>query len=271
MNKKALIGLALAFLLPFTCYLLLRYASSNAVDMPRKYFADTTIERVSNGKTLVDTIWHKTANIKLNNQLGDSVGIFEKPGKITVIDMFFTSCGSICPKLTTNMSKLQQSFLKGGDLRQKVDTSIVQFISLSIDPNHDSVNVLKRYADQYHVNHDSWWLMTGNRDSIYNFIFQELKVDKYSDEPISPEFVHTGKYVLIDKQRVVRGFYNGLDSNSISQLARDIGFLMLEKDKNKKSEVFAAILDLSWLWFVVILAVVFFVLYMRSKRNKENY
>lgn len=267
MNKKALIGLSVALLLPLACYLLLRYASDDAVNMPRKYFMDSTVERVVNGKTLVDTVWHPTANLHLRNQLGDSVGIFDKPGKIVVVDMFFTRCGSICPKLTYNMSKLQQSFLRGGDLRKKVDTSIVQFVSLSIDPSHDSVNVLKRYADQYHVNHDSWWMLTGNRDSIYNFIFQELKVDKYSDEPISPDFIHTGKFVLIDKERVVRGFYNGLDSSEISKLARDIGLLMLEKDKKKKSEVFSQILDLSWLWFVIIILVVFFMIYLRSRRK----
>jgi protein SCO1/2 len=193
--------------------------------------------------------------------------LYDKPGKILVVDLFFTSCGSICPRLTANMSKLQQSFLRGGDLRKKVDTPIVQFMSISIDPNRDSVPVLKKYADRNGVNHDNWWMLTGNRDSIYKFVFEELRVDKYSEEPISPDFVHTSRFVLIDKEHVVRGWYNGLDSVSLQKLSRDIGLLMLEKDKKQKSAVFAQILDLSWLWLIIGLCVIFFVVYMRGRRK----
>lgn len=267
MNKKSLLGLAVALLLPLCCYLLLKYASENAADMPRRYLLDTTTTRVVNGKEITDSIWHKTANIHLRNQLGDSVSLYDKPGKILVVDLFFTSCGSICPRLTTNMAKLQQSFLRGGNLRKRVDTPIVQFMSISIDPNRDSVPVLKKYADHFGVNHDNWWMLTGNRDSIYKFVFEELRVDKFSEEPVSPDFVHTSRYVLIDKEYVVRGWYNGLDSTSLKQLSRDIGLLMLEKDKKQKNGVFAQILSLSWLWLIIVVCVIFFVVYMRGRRK----
>jgi protein SCO1/2 len=119
MNKKALMGLSVAVLLPVFCYLVLKYASERAVDMPRKYFYDTVVSRVDKGRMVSDTIWHQTANIHLQNQLGDTVSLYDKPGKIIVADFFFTRCGSICPRLTTNMSKLQQSFIRGGDTRKK--------------------------------------------------------------------------------------------------------------------------------------------------------
>ncbi len=267
MNKKALLGLALALLLPVTCYLVLKYAGERAVDMPRHLLMDSVITRVDNGKMVNDTIWHTTKNIRLVNQLGDTVNLYDKPGKIIVADFFFTRCAGICPRLTRNMSLLQQSFLRGGDLRKKIDSSIVQFVSFSIDPDNDSVPVLKAYADKFGVNHDNWWMLTGERDSIYKFVFEELKVDKYSDEPVSPDFVHTNRFVLIDKEYKVRGYYNGLDSTSMLQLARDIGLLMLEKDKNRPSSVFRQIANLSWLWLIIVCAVVFFVLYMRARRK----
>lgn len=267
MNKKALLGLAVALLIPVFCYIVLQYASSRAVDMPRHYLLDTVVTRVEKGKEVSDSIWHKTANIHLQNQLGDTVGLYDRPGKIMVIDFFFTHCGSICPKLTANMSKLQQSFIRGGDVRNKIDTSIVQFVSMSVDPERDSVSVLKAYADRYGVNHDNWWMLTGNRDSIYRFAFEELKVDKFSEEPVNPDFVHTSRFVLLDKEYKVRGYYNGLDSVSLSKLARDIGLLMLEKDKTKRSEVFTEIINLSWLWLIVAVAVIFFVVYMSSRRK----
>lgn len=267
MNKKALLGLSVAILLPVFCYLLLKLASDNAVDIPRHYLLDTVVTKVEKGKMISDSLWHKTANIRLQNQLGDTVSLYDKPGKILVLDFFFTHCGGICPRLTANMSKLQQSFIRGGDLRKKIDTSIVQFVSFSIDPERDSVSVLKDYADRFHVNHDNWWMLTGSKDSIYKFAFEELKVDKFSDEPISPEFVHTNRFVLIDKTYRVRGYYNGLDSVSVSKLARDIGLLMLEKEKGQKSAVFTEIINLSWLWLVIITLVIFFVVYMRGRRK----
>lgn len=165
------------------------------------------------------------------------------------------------------MAKLQQSFIRGGDTRKKADTSIVQFLSFSIDPERDSVPVLKNYADRFGVNHDNWWMLTGSKDSIYKFVFEELKIDKFSEEPISPDFVHTSRFVVLDKDYRVRGWYNGLDSLSLSKLARDIGLLMLEKDKTQPSAVFTEIIQLSWLWLIVVLAVIFFILYLRNRRN----
>jgi protein SCO1/2 len=269
MNKKALLALCIAILLPLIGYFILRGASEKAVVMPRRFLLDTVVTRVENGKEITDSIWHKTANIRLVNQLGDTVSLYDKPGKIIVADFFFTSCRSICPRLTRNMAKLQQSFIIGGDPRNKIDTSIVQFVSFSIDADRDSVPVLKDYADRFGVNHNNWWMLTGSKDSIAKFAFEQLKVDKFSGEPIDPDFVHTNRFVVLDKDYIVRGYYNGLDSTSISQLARDIGLLMLEKDKTKKSQLFIDIIDLRWLWLLVAVAVIAFITYM-SKRRKVN-
>ncbi len=273
MTKKALLALMIAVLIPVLCYLVLKKTSESAVIVPRKYFFDNVGTKEVRGKRVSDTVWHKTANIRLVNQLGDTVNLYDIKGKAIVIDLFFTHCGSICPRLTKSMAKLQQSFTTGGNTRQKIDTSVVQFISLSIDPEHDSVPVLKEYADRYNVNPDNWWLLTGNRDSIYNFIFEELKIDKLSQEPVSPEFAHTSRFALLDKDYVERGRYeqpySGLDSVSLGVLARDIGLLMLEKDKTKPSTVFTEIINLSWLWLIIAVLVTGFVWYM-SERRKIN-
>ncbi len=267
MNKKAILGLIIALLVPILCYLVLKYKSDRAVEIPRKYLLDTVVTHIEKGKEISDSIWHTTKDIRLVNQLGDSVNLFSKKGKIIVADFFFTSCGSICPKLTRNMAKLQQSFIRGGDLRNKIDTSIVQFVSFSVDPQRDSVSVLKDYADRFAVSHDNWWMLTGSKDSIYQFAFEEMKVDKFSMEPISPDFVHTSRFILIDKNRFVRGYYNGLDPVSINKLARDIGLLMLEKDKKQKSTLFIEIVDLSWLWLLIVLAIIFFMVYLNGRRK----
>lgn len=275
MNKKAFLALLIAIFIPVFSYLVLKSTSETAVTVPKKYFFDTVITKEENGKIKTDTFWHKTADFKLVNQLGDTVHLYDIKGKAIVIDLFFTSCGSICPQLTRSMAKMQQSFIRGGNTRRKIDTSVVQFISLSIDPERDSVPALKSYADRYGVNPDNWWMLTGNRDTIYDFIFKELKIDKLEKVPVSPEFPHTGRFVLLDRDYIVRGRleqpYSGLanDTASMAALARDIGLLMLEKDRTKKSKVFTDIIDLSWLWLIIILCVTGFVWYM-SQRRKIN-
>lgn len=267
MNKKALLALCIAILIPVLSYMFVRYAGEGAVQIPRRWLVDTTITTVQDSKIVTDTVWHKTANIKLINQLGDSVSLYDIQGKAIVLDFFFTSCGSICPTLTKNMAKLQQSFMKGGDTRQKLDTSVVQFLSFTVDPERDSVERLKNYADKFGVNHDNWWFLTGNRDSIYNFAFEQLKVDKFSTEPVDPDFVHTNRFVLLDKDYVVRGFYNGLDSVSLKQLARDIGTLMLEKEPGSKPKLpFDP--GLMGIFFVIAIVVVVTVITLLFKKKK---
>lgn len=269
MSKKSIYSLFIALAIPVLCYLWLKSASDSAVDMPRHYLLDTVYESVVDGKLKTDSIWHTTKNLHLVNQLGDSVSLYDHQGKIIILDFFFTSCGSICPKLTNNMSKLQRSFSRGGDERKKIDTSVVQFMSITVDPNRDSVPVLRDYGNKMNVASDNWWLLTGNRDSIYKFAFEEMKVDSFSTEPISPDFVHTSRYILIDKKMQVRGYYNGLDSASLLKLAKDVGYIMLEKDRTKKSEVFQQIIELSWLWLVVAVVVAGFV-YTFTKNRQKN-
>jgi protein SCO1/2 len=247
----------------------LKQASETAVIMPRHYLMDTVLESVVDGKLKSDTVWHTTKDIRLVNQMGDSVNLYDQAGKIIILDFFFTSCGSICPKLTNNMARVQQSFMRGGNIRKKVDTSIVQFMSISVDPIRDSVPVISEYANKMGVQSDNWWLLTGNRDSIYKFAFEEMKVDKFSEEPVSPDFVHTSRFVLIDRKMQVRGYYNGLDSNSLMKLAKDVGYIMLEKDKKKKNKVFQDIVDLSWLWLVIVVLVTGFVYYFSATRQKN--
>src|SRR5437879_4612069 len=99
MNKKAILSLLLAILLPLTCYWLVKYYSVRDVQMPRRYFYDSVSVTHQHGKILTDTIWHKVSNITFSNQLGKTVSLDSLRGKILVIDFFFTRCPTICPGL----------------------------------------------------------------------------------------------------------------------------------------------------------------------------
>jgi protein SCO1/2 len=229
MNKKAFTALMVAILLPLSGYLLVSYYSDRAVQMPRRYFYDSVSVSQKGGKFSYDTVWHRVENLHFTNQLGQQVSLDDLKGKILVIDFFFTHCPTICPKLAVSMKKLQNSFPN--------NDSIVQFVSLSIDPAHDSLTQLRKWASRFNVNPDTWWLGTGNKDSIYNFAFNELKAS-VADSDIDTAFIHTENFFLLDKERVVRGWFNGLDSVAQSKLVRDIPLLMLEKDQKRSFKDF---------------------------------
>ena len=240
MNKKAILALCIALFLPVICYYILKAATDEAVVMPKRFYVDSVITKTVDGKTSSDTVWHKTSNITLLNQLGDTVSLYNIQNKVIVADFFFTRCPNICPEMTKNMAKLQQSFSHYTQGRKTVDSSIVRFLSFSIDSERDSVAALRKYGDKFKIDHDNWWMLTGNKKTIYDFALNELKLGLVDGEGVDSSFFHTEKFVLLDKDYMVRGYYNGLDTTSLTALAQDIGLLMLEKDKKKKLNIFQA-------------------------------
>jgi len=240
MSRKALLALCLALFIPVVSYWITKKVSDQAVVMPRRFLMDDVVTKTVDGKTTTDTIWHKTGNITLANQLGDTVSLYDIKNRIIVVDFFFTRCPNICPVMTQNMARLQQSFSHYTQGRKVIDSTIVQFVSLTVDPERDSVGALRKYADKFHVNHDNWWMLTGDKKKIYDFALNEIKLATVDGEGVDSSFIHSQRFVLLDKDYTVRGYYNGLDTTSLGSLAKDIGLLMLEKDKNKKVNIFEA-------------------------------
>lgn len=237
MNRKALLALCIAILLPIVSYLLVKHYSDGAVVMPARIYMDSVITKITDGKETTDTVWHKVEDITLTNQLGTQVSLSDLKNKVIVADFFFTKCPSICPRLTRNMKKLQDA-LKIKDELRNIDTSFIQFISFTVDPERDSATVLKKYGDRFGVNPEIWWLLTGPKKTIYDFAINELKLGLTDGGTVDSNFIHTSKFVLLDKDRVVRGYYDGLDSIALSKLAGDLIFIMLEKEKKKKRNLF---------------------------------
>ena len=134
--------------------------------------------------------------------------------------------------------KTLQDALKIKSETRRIDTTFVHFISYTVDPARDSVTALKNYADKFGVNHDLWWMLTGPKKEIYDLILDNYKLAVVDGDNVDSNFVHTEKFVLLDKDRVVRGYYDGLDSAQMSKLAEDISIIKLEKDKKKKRNLF---------------------------------
>lgn len=226
-NKQFFKGLAVAFVLPLSFFLIARLLSKDKLAMPKHYGYDRVDSQQVAGKMEYDTTFHKIGDVVLTNQLGDRISVNKDlEGKMLLINLFFTRCGSICPKLTGNMTIMQKAFRKN-------DTT-VQLLSLSMDPAHDTVSVLKSYADSYKANHDHWWFLTGDRNEIYNYARNELKLLAKPSDGGAEELDHSQTIVLVDKDRYIRGYYNGLDTAALKHCADDIILLSLEKKRKKK-------------------------------------
>jgi protein SCO1/2 len=230
MKTRKLIAMLMVIILPLGSYLVVNSLSKDAVMMPKRYFYDTVLSATRDGKTTPDTQWHKVKPFKLTNQFGKEVGLEDLSGKIIIADFFFTSCPSICPTLTRNMKRLQDAFVK-------TDT-IVRFVSFTVDPERDSAQRLKAYGDRFLINHDTWWMLTGSKKDIYDIALNEFKANIAQEEGVDTGFIHTDKIFLLDKDRVVRGWYNGLDSNKLDLLIKDVVLLNMERDKKKKRNLF---------------------------------
>lgn len=224
-GKKFLIGIAVTVLVPLFCYLAVSRLSKGKISMPRYYVA----EKAENG----DTTYHQVSDLVLTNQLGQQVSLAnDLKDKVVVIDFFFSTCSGPCPRLTGNMKLLQNSFKKDPKKEGTLD-SVVHLVSITVVPEQDSFPVLRTYADRYGVNHDHWWFLTGDKKTIYNFARNELHVNTGPGDGGADDLVHAEQLVLLDKDRYVRGYYNGLDDKEVRKCADDIVLLTMER-KHKK-------------------------------------
>lgn len=174
-----------------------------------------------NGQTITDTIYHQIPAFEFLNQ--DSVSITNKTfaNGIYVADFFFTSCPSICPIMHRNMLKVYEKY-KGND--------DVMFLSHSIDTKYDTPSVLKRYAEKLGVNGSQWQFASGTRETIYG-ISPAYMVFAEENEAAPGGFEHQGWFILVDKDRQIRGAYNGTEESEVEQMMKDMDILLKEYEK----------------------------------------
>ena len=218
MRKVSNLLIIIAFLGIISCKTASKEETSRVAALP--YFNDPafTPNWIAPNSSKLDK-FHKIPDFELVNQYGNTVTQQTFDNKIYIADFFFTTCPGICPAMTKNMFKLQEEF--------KDDDEIL-LLSHSVTPSKDSVPQLKKYAEQYEIG-DKWHLVTGDKKEIYDlgrlfyFVEEDLGEPKGVDD-----FLHTENFVLIDKQKHIRGIYNGLNRASIQQLIVDIKALKQE-------------------------------------------
>jgi protein SCO1/2 len=175
---------------------------------------DTTVQYIANK--------HHIANFSFTNQNGKTITQKDYEGKIYVADFFFTTCKSICPKMTTNLVDVQKAFLHNPK---------VKLLSFTVMPDIDNVSILKEYAKINGVVDSKWNLVTGDKKAIYTMARKSYLAVKQGKPDEQYDMVHTENFVLVDSKKRVRGFYDGTNKEEIKRLIEDINWLLEDEKK----------------------------------------
>jgi protein SCO1 len=210
--------------IPSLTYLIFSTGRTNFISLPI-LGPRQPVTKTVDGKTVIDTVYHTIPEFAFINQDGKTITQENYKDKIYVADFFFTTCQSICPKMTSNMLRVQEKFK---------DRKSLMFLSHTVNPEEDSVEVLANYAREVHANTATWNFVTGDKTELYNIGRKGyfLPVEKLQGGP--EEFLHSEYLVLIDKEKRIRGVYDGTTVASVDSLIDDIKILMADYERRNK-------------------------------------
>lgn len=183
-------------------------------------------EKTVNNETVVDTLYHQVADFSFVDQDSSTVTPATFEGKVYVTDFFFTSCPTICPVMKTQMLRIYDAYKENEE---------VALLSHTIDPAYDTVALLQDYAERLGVASDKWHFVTGDKDDIYDIGLKSYMVTAMEDEDEPGGFIHSGAFILVDKDRHIRGMYDGTKPDQVDILIKDIQKLLDSYDKKQES------------------------------------
>ncbi|MFN5346138.1 MAG: SCO family protein [Bacteroidota bacterium] len=213
--------------IPSIAYLYLQTGKNNFKSLEILGPVDIQSKTVD-GNQINDTVYHNISGFSLLDQ--DSSQVTEKifKGKIHIASFFFTTCGTICPKMSNQMMRVQHAFEK--------DTNVV-IVSYTVDPEHDTPSVLKEYALKHMAIQNKWFLLTGDKKTIYDLARNSYLLNAGQGDGGPDDFIHSEMFVLVDKEGRIRGgkdkkgnilTYDGTNILDVNRLLEDVNVLNLE-------------------------------------------
>ncbi len=218
-GKYKFFGIVLFFLSAVIIYLFY-----NALQPPKKlliYQPNMVNAELVDSALQYKKKYHRIANFSLTNQNGTIITQEDYKDKIYIADFFFTTCPTICPIMTKNMADIQEKIMNEGE---------ILLLSHSVTPEIDSVARLKKYALEKGVNDLKWNLVTGDKKQIYELARKSYMAVKTDGDGGPFDMIHTENFILVDKERQVRGFYDGTDTEEIARLLQDLEVLKASYD-----------------------------------------
>jgi protein SCO1/2 len=180
------------------------------------------VTKTVDGKEVTDTIYNQIPAFSFINQYGDTVTEKATEGKIYVADFFFTTCPTICPVMKKQMIKVYDAYKDNED---------VVILSHTIDPDHDTPEVLNKFSKDLGITGTKWQFLTGSKEKIYEIGQNSYMSTAAEDSTADGGFIHSGAFVLIDKDKHVRGMYDGTTEEGTQKLIADLKILLKEYEK----------------------------------------
>ena len=190
--------------------------TSSNIPIYGKCTIDTTH---TNGKYVAKDGYHCIAPFRLKDQQGSVITRNDLNGKIYVANFFYSTCTSICPIMSDKMEEVYRLFENNPE---------VAFVSHTVNPSYDTVPILAAYAQARGAKAGKWYFLTGDKKELYDLARNSYMLSSSIGDGGVDDFVHTQKFALIDKEKHIRGFYNGIDQESIDSLIKDMRTLLKE-------------------------------------------
>jgi protein SCO1/2 len=221
MNKKIVIkffAFLIATILPVIVFLYFKEKNNFANSIAPKPMWPIGVS--SSG----DTLYKQVPVFKAINADGNEISTEQMEGSISLVELFFTECTSICPVMNKQMDRIYKSLARNDHFK---------IYSYSIDPERDSLEALKAYSRKFDADLTRWYFLRANQDSVFNFGRKGLNIAVGTEDKVG-DFLHSERFVLVDSKRNIRGYYDGTDSSSVNQLMNHIVILLEQMDHKKK-------------------------------------
>ncbi len=212
--------LVLVLVVPGFLYYLLMVEGKNRYH-PLSIFGPKQVAKTTHkvkGKDIPDTIYHSLPDFNLTDQDGKTVSLKAFDGKIFIVGFFYTHCTNVCNQVNTNVEQLVSNYEKN---------KMVNFVSITVDPERDSGKVLKNYADNFKAVSPKWLFLTGDTSTIYTLARKGFLVNAL--QTAKDDFIYSDKLVLIDEEKRIRGYYTGASTDDVNRLNDEIKVLLSEE------------------------------------------
>ncbi len=221
---------ALAFVLPVTFYLGYRALdNSEPIRMPLYHGPKKVVTVETKDGPKEETIHHTIPEFEFDGHLGRKVTSEDFDGSYYVADFFFTTCPGICPEMTSQLTRVQKEF-------EEFDN--VKILSHTVDPEQDSVQTLADYAVLYGAIDHKWYLVTGKKEELYHQARKGYFVTADEGDGGPEDFIHSEKFMLIDTEGHIRGYYNGTDTLEVNKLMQDLHIMIMYERKRLQKVTF---------------------------------
>lgn len=206
-------------MIPVLIFLFLKGFGKNEYDLP--IFFQNGVDNPFQECPPSDSSQHFIPEFRFINQDGKQFGRAEMKGKITIVDFFFTSCPSICPVMSKEMERVNDHFR---------DEPLVQILSISIDPTFDTPEILKAYAEEHHAIPGKWQFLSGTKEETFQLARCGFVLPALDGNGVPDDFVHSDKFILIDEQGRIRGYYSGTTREEVDLLMLETKILLHGKE-----------------------------------------